>query len=228
MTKYILSVRNLVKKYGSNTIIDDLSVDVFKQHSLLVQGTSGCGKTTLFRCMCILETIQGGEITFDGKVVLAPNHKPKLRVADRKRISMVFQNLYLWQHLSVLENVSLPLKTAGMEQAEAEQSAIDMLKKLNISQGVYKLPSALSGGQKQRLALARALVHRPDILLLDEITANLDMASAKLVFEAVEKVIAEGVAIILVSHADKVPVFLQDSKLVFDGGKWVWQQQQLS
>jgi len=217
----VFSIRNLVKVYSGITILDHLSFDVYARQPMLVQGPSGCGKTTLLRCMCFLEPIQGGSIEFCGELRLGPNHgPPSLSRENRKRISMVFQNLYLWNHLTVLENVSLPLMIAGETKADAVSRAASMLEKLGIPDTIAQLPTSLSGGQKQRVAIARALVHSPDAMLLDEITANLDAKTASLVFNAIEHVVEDGIAVLTVSHSDKVPSFLQADRLVYVNGQW--------
>ncbi len=220
MSNVVLSVKELVKECGGHVVIQQLTVDVRKKRTILVQGPSGCGKTTLLRCMCFLEKIQGGEIVYDERIILKPGQDPILEAEDRKRISMVFQNLYLWNHMSVIDNISLPLVTTGISPADSQEIAMDMLERLDMSSTSMKSPSSLSGGQMQRVALARALVHSPDLLLLDEITANLDLASINLVFGAVEKILDGGVSIVLVSHSDKVPAFLKDETLIYENGKW--------
>lgn len=221
MNKQLYSVKNLRKKYSNNIIINDVSFAVEKEKPMLIKGPSGCGKTTLLRCMCFLEEIQEGEIIFSESMLLKPNQKPQLNKTNRKRISMVFQSLYLWNHLSVLQNVALPLVTNGLSRLDAEKKAHAMLDDLNLSRSAASTPSSLSGGQMQRVALARALVHSPDVLLLDEITANLDDSSSQLVFSAIEKILDKSISVVTVSHSDKIPAFLQKDRLEYIDNQWM-------
>lgn len=219
----VISIFNLKKVFSGQPIINNLSLEIEKGSNLLIQGSSGCGKTTLLRCIAFLEVIQEGEIIFNStneSVTLYPNQQPHMKPLLRKKISMVFQKLYLWNHMSVLENISLPLKVAGYKHSDALENSLNILKILNMESSSKKNPSELSGGQQQRVALARALVHSPDLLLLDEITANLDKDTSRIVFRAIEQSIDNGTTIITVSHSDKIPTFLKVRNLVYINQQW--------
>jgi polar amino acid transport system ATP-binding protein len=199
MAEVLLRLENIQKRIAGNTILDNISLKLDRGESLLIRGKSGCGKTTLLRCIALLEQIDRGQILFDGKVV---SEKGVLdRTKHKPEIGMVFQQLYLWPHLTVLDNVSLPLHLRqGGHKKLADGLAIEKLSQLGVIGKETAYPHQLSGGQRQRVALARALVHSPSLLLLDEITANLDPETASVVLELVEKIIISGTTVIMISH----------------------------
>jgi polar amino acid transport system ATP-binding protein len=195
----LISLIGVQKKIGQQDIFADVSFSLNRGESMLIQGKSGCGKTTLLRCIALLEEIDRGQIIFNGHVVSARKNLDK--GFDRSQIGMVFQQLYLWPHLTVLENVALPLwlRKKGSKIVSNSQ-ATEKLAQLGIADKVDRYPHQLSGGQRQRVALARALVHTPSLLLLDEITANLDPEMADVVMGVIEDIIGDGTAVIMVSH----------------------------
>jgi polar amino acid transport system ATP-binding protein len=195
----LISLVGIQKKIGQQKIFTDISFSLNHGESMLIQGKSGCGKTTLLRCIALLEEIDRGQIIFNDHIVSAHNKLNKN--FDRSQIGMVFQQLYLWPHLTVLENVALPiwLRKKG-SKIVANSQATEKLAQLGIADKVDQYPHQLSGGQRQRVALARALVHAPLLLLLDEITANLDPETADVVISLIENIIDGGTAVIMVSH----------------------------
>ena len=199
MAEVLLRLENIQKKIAGNTILDNVSLTLDRGESLLIRGKSGCGKTTLLRCIALLEQIDRGQILFDGKVV---SEKGGLdRAKHKPEIGMVFQQLYLWPHLTVLDNVSLPLHLSqGGHKKLADGLAIEKLEQLGVIGKETAYPHQLSGGQKQRVALARALVHSPSLLLLDEITANLDPETASVVLGIIEKIVLSGTTVVMISH----------------------------
>jgi ABC-type polar amino acid transport system ATPase subunit len=220
MTSEFLTVEYLGKTLNRKPILDNVSFTLAKGESLLITGESGCGKTTLLRCLALLEEIDHGRITFNGETVSKKSQLKRATGADRLEIGMVFQQLYLWSHLTVLENVALPLWLRnGKDKTQSQTAAKKQLASLGLETKADDYPSQLSGGQRQRVALARALVHSPQILLLDEITANLDPETADRVLEIVGKIAASGTSIIMVTHSTPRSVFW--SKLLsFDGKTW--------
>jgi ABC-type polar amino acid transport system ATPase subunit len=223
MTSEFLTVEYLGKTLNRKPILDNVSFTLAKGESLLITGESGCGKTTLLRCLALLEEIDHGRITFNGETVSKKSQLKRATGADRLEIGMVFQQLYLWSHLTVLENVALPLWLRnGKDKTQSQTAAKKQLASLGLETKADDYPSQLSGGQRQRVALARALVHSPQILLLDEITANLDPETADRVLEIVGKIAASGTSIIMVTHSTPHSVFW--SKLLsFDGKTWLSQ-----
>jgi ABC-type polar amino acid transport system ATPase subunit len=217
----LMRLVNIEKHFGNTQIFENFFLDIPNGSSVLIQGPSGCGKTTLLRCMALLESIQEGSIEFGGETVLFPNMKPNPPRKVRLEISMVFQNLYLWNHLTVFENVALPLLLLGDngEQFVGEK-ANHMLSILGLKGKEKEYPINLSGGQQQRVALARALVHSPKLLLLDEITANLDEETGKKVLQAVEIVWKKGTTVVIASHSPKIPNSLKKILLKYEFGRW--------
>ena len=170
---------------------------------MVIRGKSGCGKTTLLRCIARLEKIERGKIILNDEVVSKPNYIKEISDSNNLEIAMVFQHLYLWSHMTVLDNVMIPLWLRnGRNKKTAKEASIQKLAELGIENKANDYPSQLSGGQRQRVALARALVHSPHLLLLDEITANLDPETAQMVMNLVEKIALKGTSIIMITHSN--------------------------
>ena len=162
-----IHVANVVKKYGQQTIIPDLSVDIENGEFFTLLGPSGCGKTTLLRMIAGFNSIEGGTISFDDLVINAiPAHK--------RNIGMVFQNYAIFPHLTVRRNVEYGLQFRDLDKNEAAKRVEEILKTVRIEEYQDRLPERLSGGQQQRVALARAIVVHPSVLLMDEPLSNLD------------------------------------------------------
>lgn len=167
-------IENLTKKFGNATVLDHINLTIGPREFFVLLGPSGSGKSTLLRLIAGLEEITEGSIYIDGKRV---NEKPP---KDRD-VAMVFQNYALYPHLSVYDNIALPLKVRGLSKEKVAQHVKEISNTLHIEELLQKKPRQLSGGQQQRVALARALVRNPSIFLLDEPLSNLD---AKLRVEA--------------------------------------------
>jgi ABC-type polar amino acid transport system ATPase subunit len=218
MSNPLLRIEGLQKNIGHHQIFSELSFTLNVGESLIVQGKSGCGKTTLLRCIALLDSIDQGQIIFNDRVISTPGQTaPAHRRPD---IGMVFQQLYLWPHLTIRENVALPLRLRHQGNKKiASGLATEKLAQLGITVGADRYPHQLSGGQRQRVALARALVHSPPLLLLDEITANLDPETAATVLALIENIIATGTTVILVSHTP-IRSTAWSHNLIFDGQEW--------
>jgi polar amino acid transport system ATP-binding protein len=216
---YALETKSLTKRYGGLNVIDALSVAIQPGAFLVVRGPSGCGKTTLLRCLALLERIDEGSILHHGKAVLSAKQSPRPREAFANGVILVFQELYLWPHLSVLHNVMLPLLRHGLHVNEARKEAMTALTSTGLAEKQTVHPITLSGGQRQRLALARVLALKPRVLLLDEITANLDAETARGIVSLIEALHSEGTTIVMVTHAAS---FTGDHlELTFTNGEWV-------
>ena len=162
----MLELRNISKKFGKKEILSNFSLTIPEKQILAIVGPSGGGKTTLLRMLAGLETIDSGEIFYNGESL------PLDELEKRHLLGVVFQ---LFPHLSVMENLILsPIKTMGMPEAEAKKKAGELLARLGLEAHVDAYPYSLSGGQKQRVALARAMMIDPEVIGYDEPTSALD------------------------------------------------------
>lgn len=162
MAETLLTVEHLIKKYGDQVILDDVSLDVKKGEVIVVVGPSGCGKSTLLRCINALEPIQGGVVKL-GSEVIDPKSKSLTRL--RQKIGMVFQSYDLFPHLTVLDNILLaPTKVQKRSKDEVKEEAMKLLRRVGLEEKAGSYPRELSGGQKQRVAIVLALCMHPEIL----------------------------------------------------------------
>ncbi|WP_159990547.1 amino acid ABC transporter ATP-binding protein [Pelistega ratti] len=194
----MLSIEKLVKKYGDNTVLKGIDVQLKKGEVLVVLGPSGCGKSTLLRCINGLEIKQGGHIRMEGVGEFGQDISWE-KVCEK--VGMVFQNYELFAHMTVIDNILLgPLKVQKRKRAEAEAQADLLLKQVGLLEKKYAYPRELSGGQKQRIAIARALCMNPEIMLFDEITAALDPEMVREVLDVVLNLAKNGMSMIIVTH----------------------------
>ena len=167
----MLELRNISKGFGDKKILSNFNVTIREKEILAIVGPSGGGKTTLLRMLAGLETIDSGEIYYNGNLV------PLDELEKRPLLGFVFQDFQLFPHLSVLDNLTLsPVKMMGMSKDEAEEKARKLLLRLGLAEQADVYPYSLSGGQKQRVALARAMMIDPEIIGYDEPTSALDPA----------------------------------------------------
>ncbi|MGN6723352.1 MAG: amino acid ABC transporter ATP-binding protein [Marmoricola sp.] len=194
----LLQLENVRKSYRSKVVLDDISLTVDAHDVICLIGSSGSGKSTLLRVIDRLEEIDDGIITFDGREISDPLVDPR---KVRRDIGMVFQAYNLFPHLSVLANCTLaPTKVHRKEKAEARAYALELLERVGHADKAKAHPDALSGGQQHRVALVRALVNRPRLLLLDEITAALDPELVGEVLEIVRAEATAGMTMIIATH----------------------------
>jgi len=194
----LVACHDVVKRFGTNTVLDGVSVEIGRGEIIAIIGRSGSGKSTLLRCINGLEPIQGGRIVFNGIVVNDP--KTDLR-AVRQRVGIVFQSYNLFPHLTVERNITLaPRVVKGMDTAAARVIARDVLAKVGLSEKIGAYPESLSGGQQQRVAIARSLAMAPDLMLFDEITSALDPELVGEVLKVLEEVARQGMTMALVTH----------------------------
>ncbi len=194
----LIEIRNLVKTFGQQTVLNGINLDVIEGEVKVVMGPSGCGKSTLLRCLNRLVEFDSGTIHFRGKSITAPDVDVR---ALRQSIGFVFQQFALYRHLSVLDNVTLGLrKLRGMSRAEAEEKALHELARLDMADHRDKYPSQTSGGQKQRVALARALAMDPAVVVLDEPTSALDPVMSREVGQLIDRLHRENVTMLCVTH----------------------------
>jgi iron(III) transport system ATP-binding protein len=168
-------VKNVTKKFGAYTALDDLSFNVREGGTLALLGPSGCGKTTMLRCLAGLETPERGHISIAGKTVFDSASGVNLNPEDRG-LGVVFQSYAVWPHMSVIDNVAFPLRVRGVGAQERRTRAMGILHMVGLAEYAQRPATQLSGGQQQRVAVARALVHNPSLVLFDEALSNLDAA----------------------------------------------------
>ena len=167
----MLELRNISKKFGDKQILKDFNLIVPEKQVLAIVGPSGGGKTTLLRMLAGLETIDSGQVIYNGEIL------DVTELEKRNLLGFVFQDFQLFPHLSVLENLTLsPIHTMNVSKEEAEEKAQGLLARLGLSEHAKAYPYSLSGGQKQRVALARAMMINPKIIGYDEPTSALDPA----------------------------------------------------
>ena len=167
----MLELRNISKKFGDKQILKDFNLIVPEKQVLAIVGPSGGGKTTLLRMLAGLETIDSGQVIYNGEIL------DVAELEKRNLLGFVFQDFQLFPHLSVLENLTLsPIHTMNVSKEEAEEKAQALLTRLGLSEHAKAYPYSLSGGQKQRVALARAMMINPEIIGYDEPTSALDPA----------------------------------------------------
>lgn len=216
----LLSVSNLVKKFGDTLVLDSVSLEVKKGEVCAILGPSGCGKSTFLRCINGLESINGGSITFNGEVINAANDSKINWSKIRQKIGMVFQSYELFPHLSVLDNILLaPCKAQKRKKEEVTTQAIKLLERVGLAHKKDSYPKELSGGQKQRVAIVRALCMNPEMMLFDEVTASLDPEMVKEVLEVIKELATQGMTMILVTHEMKFAQNVADRIVFFDSGK---------
>ncbi|WP_145024268.1 amino acid ABC transporter ATP-binding protein [Paenibacillus sp. Y412MC10] len=217
----MISVKDLRKSFGKLEILKGIDIDIAKGEVVVVIGPSGSGKSTFLRCLNLLETPSGGQITFEGEPITDKRHNIN---ATREKMGMVFQHFNLFPHKSVLQNLMLaPVKVKKQPPAEAERIALDLLRTVGLSDKRDAYPSQLSGGQKQRIAIARALAMQPHVMLFDEPTSALDPEMVGEVLEVMKKLAEGGMTMVIVTHEMGFAREVGDRIVFMDGGQIVEQ-----
>ncbi|MFM9942506.1 MAG: ABC transporter ATP-binding protein [Hyphomicrobiaceae bacterium] len=213
-----ISVKNLIKIYGTNKVVDGVSFEVAKGEFVSLLGPSGCGKTTTLRCIAGLEEANGGEVAITGEMVSAPERNVMLP-PNARDVGMVFQSYAVWPHMTVAENVAFPLKIRKTEvktMADRVDWALGIVGLKALSE---RTPSQLSGGQQQRVALARAIVGRPRVLLFDEPLSNLDAKLRDTTRAEIRRLQKElNIAALYVTHDQAEALSMSDRVIVMDKG----------
>jgi putative ABC transport system ATP-binding protein len=199
-----VSVRDLRRVYGRGdgegvAALNGLTLEVRRGEFLAVMGPSGCGKSTLLNLIGGLDRPTGGAIVVDGEEISRLN-ADRLARYRRERVGIIFQSFNLLPRYTVLENAAMPLVFAGVPRRERERRAAEILERLGMSPRSKHRPPELSGGELQRAAIARALIHRPTLLLADEPTGNLDSANGAAVAALLRELHGQGQTIMLVTH----------------------------
>ncbi|MDR2357637.1 MAG: amino acid ABC transporter ATP-binding protein [Oscillospiraceae bacterium] len=213
----MIVVEGLVKKFGGNTVLDDVSEHVRSGEKVAVIGPSGSGKSTFLRCLNLLERPDGGKILFEGEDITDPKCDAD---AVRRRMGMVFQHFNLFNNLTVLKNITLaPARLKIMTETEAEESARALLARIGLPEKADAYPSMLSGGQKQRVAIVRALAMSPRVMLFDEPTSALDPEMVGEVLDVVREVAEGGMTMVVVTHEMGFAREVASRVVFVDGGK---------
>jgi len=224
----VLEAKNIAKTFGDLKVLRDVSLAVGKGEAVVVIGPSGSGKSTLLRCICGLESLNGGEILVEGRIVVDSNslkswqgrRKARQRFNElRGEIGMIFQRFNLFPHMTALGNVmEAPVHVRQMPASEAERLARELLGKVGLADKLHMYPAKLSGGQQQRVAIARALAMQPRILLFDEVTSALDPELVGEVLKVMRGLAKEGMTMIVVTHEMQFAEDVADRVLFMDEG----------
>ena len=215
----VLELRGLSKRYGRALVLDKIDLSLAEHEVVCLIGASGSGKSTLLRCADLLEPIDAGSITLDGRTVSAGDRDAD---ATRRQLGIVFQGFSLFPHLTALENVALAPRVAlGLTAAAAEKRARALLKQLGLAAKANAYPDSLSGGQQQRVAIARALATEPKVLLLDEITSALDPVLVADVLEALRALAKGGMTMLIATHEMAFAADVADRICYLEGGRIV-------
>ncbi len=222
MNESIISFEKVNKWYGNSFhVLRDIDLQVRTGERIVICGPSGSGKSTLIRCINRLEEHQEGTIRVDG-LELSDDVKAIEKV--RKQVGMVFQQFNLFPHLTVLENLTLsPMWVMKLPRAEAEERALQQLKRVRIAEQADKYPLQLSGGQQQRVAIARALCLKPRIMLFDEPTSALDPEMIKEVLDVMTELASQGITMLCVTHEMGFAKAVADRVIFMDQGQIVEQ-----
>ncbi len=215
----LLAVR---KSFGDNLVLDAIDLTIERGEVVVIAGPSGSGKSTMLRCINGLETVDEGEVRFDGQSV---GRAGKGLSRLRAEIGMVFQQFNLFAHKTVMQNVTLaPVEVKGLSKAQARERAGALLERVGISEKADAYPADLSGGQQQRVAIARALAMEPKLMLFDEPTSALDPEMIREVLDVMRDLARDGMTMAVVTHemgfarevCDRI-VFIDDGRIVEQG-----------
>ncbi|MGN7478823.1 amino acid ABC transporter ATP-binding protein [Solibacillus silvestris] len=215
----MIKLENLQKSFGKLDVLKGIHLEVNKGDIISILGPSGSGKTTLLRCINFLEKANEGTISIDRLSVDAKNASKKDIIALRKKTAMVFQSYNLFQHKTVLQNITEGLLIVQKKSAkEAKEIALELLKKVGLEQKANVYPSALSGGQQQRVGIARALALNPEVILFDEPTSALDPELVGEVLDVIRKIAKSGITMIIVTHEMNFAREVSNRIVFMDGG----------
>ena len=215
----MISVSNVSKEYGLRKVLDNVSFDVTGGEFVSIVGASGAGKSTLIHAMIGATSVDGGHISVDQYRV---THISEARIPEfRRRIGIVFQDYKLLPQKTVFENVAFALEVQGYNKNFINDRTRDVLKLVGMEKMRTNFPWQLSGGERQRTAIARALVHAPDLLIADEPTGNLDPENAQALAKLLLKINKSGTTIIVASHNNQIVDLFQKRVIKLDDGKLV-------
>ena len=217
----MIDVKNLSKSFGDHLVLDDISEHIYPGDKVVIIGPSGSGKSTFLRSLNLLEEPSAGSITFDGVEITSP--KTDIDKV-RRQMGMVFQHFNLFPNMTIKKNITLaPVRTGLMTQAEADEKAMQLLRRVGLEEKADAYPSQLSGGQKQRIAIVRALAMNPKVMLFDEPTSALDPEMVGEVLAVMKELADSGMTMVVVTHEMGFAREVGNRILFMDGGKIVEQ-----
>ena len=218
----LVEVRQVVKRFGTNTVLDRIDLTVDEHQVVCLIGASGSGKSTLLRCINGLEAVQAGTVTVDGRHVIQDDIKLNRL---RRDVGIVFQAFNLFPHMTVLDNITLaPRKVLHLSKSDADARALPLLERIGLADKADEYPDLLSGGQQQRVAIIRALAMQPKLMLFDEITSALDPELVNEVLEMMRELAEQGMTMVVATHemgfardvASKV-CYLHEGQIIEEG-----------
>lgn len=221
-SKELIHVVDLCKQFGELKVLKNITETIHEGEVVSIIGPSGSGKSTFLRCLNLLEKPTSGKVIFKG-VDLADKNIDVDK--HRQKIGMVFQLFNVFPHMTVLENITLaPMLERKISKTQAEDQAVELLKRVGLLDKKDEYPTRLSGGQKQRLAIVRAMAMEPDVMLFDEPTSALDPEMVKEVLDVIKSLVVAGMTIVIVTHemafarevSDRV-LFMADGEIVEQG-----------
>ena len=217
----MIDVKNLSKSFGDHLVLNDISEHIAPGEKVVIIGPSGSGKSTFLRCLNLMEYPSEGVITFDGAEITDPKSGID---AIRQKMGMVFQHFNLFPNMTIKKNITLaPVRTKRMTQAEADELAMQLLRRVGLEEKADAYPSQLSGGQKQRIAIVRALAMNPKVILFDEPTSALDPEMVGEVLAVMKELADEGMTMVVVTHEMGFAREVGNRVLFMDEGKIVEQ-----
>ena len=215
MADNVIELVHLQKQFGDHAVLRDINLSVKKGEVLSIIGASGSGKSTMLRCINLLETPSSGQVLYHGQDITAKDFN---LTQYRTKVGMVFQSFNLFNNMSALNNcIAGQVSALRRSRKEAEEIAMEYLTKVGMAPYINARPSQLSGGQKQRVAIARALIMHPSILLADEPTGNLDKHSADEIMKLLSEINRQGHTILLVTHEQRYADMCQRNIVISDG-----------
>lgn len=221
----LVEINHMKKRFGDLEVLSDISLSVKEGEVVSIIGPSGSGKSTLLRCATMLETMDGGELSYNGEKVVWEEQGKIVTAAPKeaKRISrnfgLVFQNFNLFPHFNVLKNVmDPPVSVDKVPKAEAKDRALGLLRQLGLEEKAENYPYQLSGGQQQRVSIARALALQPKVLYFDEPTSALDPELTGEVLKVIKELAKQHMTMIIVTHEMKFAREVSDRIIFMEGG----------
>lgn len=218
----VVKCKDLLKIYHAGEdvrALDGISLSVAKGEFVSIMGPSGCGKSTLLNILGLLDEPTGGEYFLNGLPTAKMNDTVRSRTR-RENIGFIFQSFNLMPRLSVLENIALPMRYSGMKRSLILPRAQELARRVGLEKKLFSTPLQLSGGQSQRVACARALANKPDLILADEPTGNLDSKSSQDILSLLQDLNKDGMTIIIVTHDPKIAagthrtIHMKDGKII--------------